>query len=512
MNHDRATIRYLPSSASDDIEFTNLIGRNDDSRADNTTDSDDVFVAPSSERNYSKLLSSPNSGFSRSDKLGFLFALISGIVVVTSLVLFHSVENLNSNTSLSVDDDDRGDTSSSSSVVNISRWPSMRWEPSLDTESDNCIPRFRLANSTIHCGVGNVSPLNVSFDGPKYCGGVKMEPNSCVLPLEGRWPLPSPTQSSISGETTTLLPSLPRRFGINVNPSILPRCATMQDYMNGTYQGPKYDREWVPKTCTAVPFSPFAWTQNAQTCQTTITMIGDSHVRNAFTATVNGLRGIRAFAEAHADEASKARGIAESYEWRWNGDGTASDHVGVYANTKTNEPAFFEDCPCNAEVIRCLRIIFLWAPTFGEQLSQMHLARKWESDLVIVEPGNAYEHSVVLSSEWTAKLDEMLDEDENLQLGILHFVWGSQPVGERRGALTEWTTSWMHPDRKSYLPQDSMNDNDGLQGRMTFHYACGLGRVDAGNDNINAAEPCTDVVDTAQIRAFITVHFNALSN
>lgn len=111
-----------------------------------------------------------------------------------------------------------------------------------------------------------------------------------------------------------------------------------------------------------------------------------------------------------------------------------------------------------------------------------------------------------------AQLDKMLEEDENLQLGILHFVWGSQPVGERRSALTQWTSRGMHTNRKSYLPQDAMNTNDGLQGRKTFHFACGLGRVDAENDNINAAEPCTDVVDTAQVRAFITVHFDAFSN
>jgi len=202
------------------------------------------------------------------------------------------------------------------------------------------------------------------------------------------------------------------------------------------------------------------------------------------------------------------RGIAETYEWRLNSEGIATDRVGVHADIKTKEPNFFEDCACD-QVRRCLRIFFIWAPTFNEQLDQIDFVQKWESDLVIVEPGNAYEHSVVLSSEWTKKFDELLQKDKNVHLGILHFIWGSQPKG---AALTEWTINGTHPDRKSYLPQNAVNDNDGLQGRRTFHFACGLGRVDVENDNINAAEPCTDVVDTAQVRAFITVHFDALLN
>ena len=103
----------------------------------------------------------------------------------------------------------------------------------------------------------------------------------------------------------------------------------------------------------------------------------------------------------------------------------------------------------------------------------------------------------------------MLQDNENLQLGILHFDWGNQPLKERADALTEWTTNGTYPHRKSYLPQSAMK-LDGLQGRNTFHFACGLGQVDVENDNIAAAEPCTDVVDTAQVRALITVHFDAL--
>ena len=45
-------------------------------------------------------------------------------------------------------------------------------------------------------------------------------------------------------------------------------------------------------------------------------MQGDSHIRNLFTATVNGLRGIESFAEAHSSLEVKNGGMFESYEWR----------------------------------------------------------------------------------------------------------------------------------------------------------------------------------------------------
>merc|ERR1719401_733897 len=168
--------------------------------------------------------------------------------------------------------------------------------------------------------------------------------------------------------------------------------------------GLKEDGEWVSNACSVVPLSPFLWTEKAK-CQTTITMMGDSHIRNLFTATVHGLRGVDAFVEGHSSDA-KAGGVVRSYEWRWQ-DGVATDQALMHVNTNRNAPAPFEDCRCD-EVQRCLRIAFVWAPTFAEQLAKMAWAQEWQSDLVVVEPGNSYESRVPLSSAWTAALDELL--------------------------------------------------------------------------------------------------------
>eukprot|EP00804_Cyclotella_cryptica_P001499 CCRYP_003715-RA/>CCRYP_003715-RA protein AED:0.04 eAED:0.04 QI:0/-1/0/1/-1/0/1/0/327 len=324
-----------------------------------------------------------------------------------------------------------------------------------------------------------------------------MKPNLCVLPISGKWALPT--------ETSAVSP-LDGRFGITEDSisNTKPLCKTMSQLVNGTHDE---TGNWIPDPfCTVVPLSPFAWTENSP-CQTTIVMIGDSHVRNLFTATVNGLRGVSFFTEAHADDAMKSRGVAESYQWTLNNEGVASDKLGIFSDTKANPPQFFDECRCD-EVQRCLNIVFLWAPTFNEQLQQFHLVPS-NTMLLIVEPGNSYEPTNTLDASWTAKIDAIMEEYTRLHLNIFHFVWGSQPQ-ERRQALIEWTAHGKHADRKSYLRQDEIYVATGLQGRATFHFACGLGQRDTVSDTITAAEPCSDVTDTGQIRAIVTAHFDAL--
>ena len=65
-----------------------------------------------------------------------------------------------------------------------------------------------------------------------------MESNYCVMPVEGVF-------SSAQGE----VPPLPRRFGINSttsnNNNTLPRCKTIEDFVNGTWQGNGFDQEFM---------------------------------------------------------------------------------------------------------------------------------------------------------------------------------------------------------------------------------------------------------------------------
>ena len=413
-------------------------------------------------------------------------------------------------------------------------WKDLRWHLS-DTVKDNCIHGFHLANTTLTCGIsvagGDIEYLTQEHKGIQYCAGVEFEPNSCIEPIFGEWKAPSGNLSE--------LPPLPRRFGVR-NYTVggendLPRCKTVDEYLingtvqeTGTYYPPKwvqsasnstalvhklsqYDQEFVPSSCSSVPLSPFVWTENSS-CQTTITMYGDSHIRNLFVATVFGLRGIEMFAEAHASAENKARGIIYSYEWRLHNDGFADDRFMFHGGTDLSNSTYnVSHCSCSDTVKRCLRIFFVWAPLFQEQLSKFHYVKEWETDLLIVEPGNAYEHSTILDQSWKEKLDELLVETKDLRLGVLHWTWGKAPHKDRMNAIKLWFNNSSYKDRVAYMRQDDIIF-DSLQGTATFHFACSLQQNDVRNDMIAAAEPCTDRADTSFIRALTTVLFDAFLN
>lgn len=423
-----------------------------------------------------------------------------------------------------------GNNTTSNTVID---WRYLRWQLN-DTIEDNCIAGYRVAaNTTLTCGVSvannDVTYLTQQHDGVNYCAGVEFQPNSCVEPMFGYWKAPEGNSSEIS--------PLPHRFGIesyyNDKLGALPRCKTMEQYLsNGTisrssqFFPPKwvqsaddpmslmnrlvdYDQEYVPATCSSIPLSPFFWTAQAS-CQTTITMYGDSHIRNLYTATVFGLRGFEMFAEAHANKESKGNGIIYSYEWRLYHDGTADDRFEFHGGTDlTNSSYTAAHCLCNSKVKRCLRIFFVWAPTFLDQRNKFHYVKEWETDLLIVEPGNSYESSTIIDQQWMADLNAQLATNLYLRLGILHFPWGNQPAEKRTEAIKSWVNTSSYGDRMAYMRQDEIIFEPALQARATFHFACGLGRVNVVNDKIGAAEPCTDRQDYSQIRALTTVLFDA---
>ena len=185
-------------------------------------------------------------------------------------------------------------------------------------------------------------------------------------------------------------------------------------------------------------------------------------MRNLFTATVNGFRGVESFVEAHESKTEKAGGIAESYFWRLHQDGTASDRFAVHVDTLAADADLFEDCPCG-EVRKCLRLAFMWAPKFDDQLKQLHVVTKEKSDIVIVSPGNAAESEAVLPNYWTAAYNEILREYEFLQIGVLRYPFGLQPEG-REAALADWTNNSAHAGRMSLLNQHDqirMRSGDG---------------------------------------------------
>mmetsp|Transcript_25742 Transcript_25742/g.38378 ORF Transcript_25742/g.38378 Transcript_25742/m.38378 type:complete len:120 (+) Transcript_25742:137-496(+) len=113
----------------------------------------------------------------------------------------------------------------------------------------------------------------------------------------------------------------------------------------------------------------------------------------------------------------------------------------------------------------------------------------------------------------------ILQPNEHRHLAVLHFPYGKQPKG-RPEAIEEWVKSYNNTtqyttaqnitNQISYWRQGKLGFG-GKQSRKTWHYACGLGRIQVRNDVVMAIEQCTDEADTAYIRAISTLHFDAFS-
>lgn len=276
------------------VELASLINGNDQNHRHDNEDYDGGDGNDAASKGGAAVAASPSPSAAALSKrrLRLLLLLAFGLSIVVTTKLFvgtSSTFNMQANESRS-----RGSIGFEGSKIILDNddymsWAhtNLRWQPAMtstaiDADNDNnCIPRFRLANSTIHCGYAGVSPITTDADGRQFCGGVPMELNYCVLPSEGSWiyattaSLPSSAAEGVSTTPLTPLP-LPRRLGIhsinNDTHNILPRCKTMEEYTTGTYEGVGFDLEWVPMNCTSIPLSPFVWTQNMK-CQATIMMI-----------------------------------------------------------------------------------------------------------------------------------------------------------------------------------------------------------------------------------------------
>ena len=93
-----------------------------------------------------------------------------------------------------------------------------------------------------------------------------MQPNLCTLLTAGGWAAPEP---ALGVEVS--IPPPPNCLGIHRRDINLPQCKTLGEFV-GSCEGVGFDQEWVPKSCSAVSLSPFAWTKNTK-CQATITML-----------------------------------------------------------------------------------------------------------------------------------------------------------------------------------------------------------------------------------------------
>lgn len=148
-------------------------------------------------------------------------------------------------------------------------------------DTGNCLPNYRLANSTIsiYCN-GLLDIETIQY----YCQGLSMEPNHCTMPSSGYWSRSIIDDDDDDSNTKAMTQqNTPYKFGlhdhhIDTDSSITTtpqrNCRTMEDVINGgAYTGHEmYNQEWTPQSCSLIPLSPFEWTRDTQ-CQTTIIMM-----------------------------------------------------------------------------------------------------------------------------------------------------------------------------------------------------------------------------------------------
>lgn len=365
----------------------------------------------------------------------------------------------------------------------------------------SCDVSDRLASvqdaSHLHCADEHARHENT-------CGGIPLVPSHCLLPGAGTFRPPA---------SPLTISAAPLRFGGERVER--PLCTTSQSFRDG---GAFHNDTWRTKTgCHIAPLNPQVWISSLSAarkgpgeCTRTIFFMGDSHIRNLFTATIAGLRGQATFAEGHLRNRAEKAGVLFTYRYaqklKRDGDGHifARDSVRVVSTEEWLSRAGRERgqhgyCDCSVE--QCIIMHRIWAPLFSDQISWMkklQLPTEPSYDLVIFSPGNSYEKDAELPGEYRGAWDALRETHTNTTFSIVHFPLGGQPEG-RGEALNAWANQHA---RMSLFVQNLDWD---VQAKYTWHFACGLATTDVHSDTVKAFAPCTDRTDTAIIRGCITL-------
>ena len=334
---------------------------------------------------------------------------------------------------------------------------------------------------------------------PPTCGGVPLVADSCLVPAAGTFVPPDPGLEH--------LPARPLRLGSSRNTPTAVACTTSRAILNGVWVESDGalapDAEWRPHACSLAPLDAFVWTGRADSCASqSIVIMGDSHARNLFNAFVAGVRGLATFAEGHRTDEHKSDSV---HLYRFvRSPALASDTLAtvpakdLLADNKDGAPSLLSSCRCGEE--RCISAVFIWAPSFEEQLPWLPHIQAWKADVVAVSPANSYNRNV-MSPEWQAGWESVLKELPQMSLSLIYWPYGSVPQA-RRPLLEAWEAA--HLGRISFFDQKGWNR--GKQGRSTFHFACRMSQTHGSHsDTVVAYEDCTDVPDTMAIRAVVTV-------
>jgi len=347
------------------------------------------------------------------------------------------------------------------------------------------------------------------------CGGIPMRKGYCVVPKDGTFSRVDQSQVS---------PGLRlRKTAAEPFTAYSPWCQNDTDATDGSFVGKgnvneqgKYegaDGEWNTRLCRSLPLDQDALLKGFP--EKRILMIGDSHVRNVFTALVSGVREEEFFAEAHGYHAVFQYSVgARRDRWRLVDPEsfpglkllTEQERVAIAEIQFDSGPPF---TPCTELDLGspCVDIVFVWAPTFREQLAYTKPLMEAVAPEVVLASVSSWEKTRVMDTAWEHMWDGVFD---NYMLdSFLFMMWpyGNPLALEREVEVRSWLAKKERPFRASFVNMEMVFKKvHSLQLHHVWHDVCVL-RDSFPKDmySIEAYEPCTASPSRALARVWLTL-------
>lgn len=371
-------------------------------------------------------------------------------------------------------------------------WSRLAWRP--DPKSA-CVRSYQWTNKTeeISCPIAST---NVS--GQPACGGVIM--SGCASYVSGEF-VPAKATDQKPAKLWAPVPT-----GSSANKKQTVFCSQEKQVNEGKYQeDPKkrfYDENvWIPSNnCSLLPLD---LSSLAKLCEGSgsVVFLGDSHIRNSFTAFVAGLRQREFFLETHDDVFKNMQGVLVYRVEKTKGK--IMDHRGVVLLANHTGATLHDEIDCDQKSELCLQVLFFWGATFTEQIALLPIIRSLHPALLVISPGNSYE-GVAFPKFYESNLTAIAQALPKLKFHFNSWPYGNRVSGQRVTLINTWRSTLSN--KVHIMDHGTFGNYGGMQGSRNWHYAC-AGRHNDQNllKGVVAEENCTDVVDTSMARVMLTL-------
>jgi len=405
-------------------------------------------------------------------------------------------------------------------------WPQdLIEQPQLSKFAPGHCSIMRLSNETkLEC------PNVINFKEPGTCGGILMESNGCMLYDSGTY---SQVDRSGVGKGIPSKEDLALKWRLEAemwpySPDS-PWCssdinATQGAFMGASsaplketdivddakFQGP--DSEFVTKTCRLLPLNQPALLKGFGGKR--LLWIGDSHIRNMFTALIFATRQSAYVAEQH--------GFHAAYHYSV---GPEADHFSIFSresvegvrlptligdqhevlNVKENPFTPCEDLNLGSP---CVDLVFVWAPLFVEQVAIIKPFLDLVKPQVVLTSVSSWEKVRVTDSAWEHVWQGVFKSPGELESwGFVMWPWGNKRGDEREEHMRKFMLNVPETIRTYFLNMFQIHRHiKSSQLDNFWHDICTV------RDNwpnaaykLETPENCTGTISRALVRVALTL-------